>query len=142
MAAQTVRVVVFDTQIHAMFAPGGPVYEEARRSAQEVSMLAKLDVHSRTAQLAASIRIASETRVSRKTVGFYVRADAPHAYWVHEGTGPEIFPTTFPFMRLPAYPEMGPRGTAPRIYRKVVAGQEGQQYLTKNLRYVMSEVAL
>lgn len=136
-----VRVVVFEAAVDALFVPGGMVYDETRKSAQEVAFLARLDAPVRTGELAAGIRIASETRVSRKKVGFYVRSDARHSYWVHEGTGPTITPTTFPYMRLPAFPEMGPRGTAPRMYRKVVAGQVGQPFLTTNLRYVMAGVA-
>lgn len=135
------RVVVFESAVDNLHRPGGMIFEEAKSSAQEVAMLARLDAPVRTGELAAGIRIASETRLSRKKVGFYVRSDAPHSYWVHEGTGPTIVPTTFPYMRLPAFPEYGARGTAPRMYRKVVAGQVGQPFLTTNLRYVMAGVA-
>jgi hypothetical protein len=118
------------------------VYDEAREAAREVTFLAQLDAPERTGQLRRGIRMASETRTSRRKVGFYVRSDAPHSYWVHEGTGPQIYPSTFPYMRLPAFPEYGARGTAPRMYRKVVSGQVGQPFLTNNLRYVMAGVAL
>jgi hypothetical protein len=137
-----VRVVVFEQAVDNLHRPGGMIYDEMRQSAGEVAMLARLDAPVRTGELAARIRIASETRVSRKKVGFYVRSDAPHSYWVHEGTGPQIYPSTFPYMRLPAFPEYGARGTAPRMYRKVVSGQVGQPFLTNNLRYVMAGVAL
>jgi hypothetical protein len=136
------RVVVFESAVDALHQPGGMIYDEMRSAAREVAFLAKLDAPVRTGELAAGIRVASENRVSRKKVGFYVRADAPHSYWVHEGTGPQIYPSTFPYMRLPAFPEMGARGTAPRMYRKVVAGQVGQPFLTTNLRYVMAGVAI
>ena len=136
------RVVVFETAVDNLHRPGGMIYDEMRDAAREVSFLAKLDAPKRTGELAAGIRVASETRVSRKKVGFYVRSDAPHSYWVHEGTGPTITPTTFPYMRLPAFPEYGARGTAPRMYRRMVAGQVGQPFLTNNLRYVMAGVAI
>ena len=135
------RVIIFESAIDAMHVPGGMVYDEMRDAAREVTFLAQLDAPKRTGQLAAGIRMASERRASRKKVGFYVRSDAPHSFWVHEGTRDQITPTTFPYMRLPAFPEMGARGTAPRMYRKVVSGQVGQPFLTNNLRYVMAGVA-
>ena len=135
------RVIIFESAIDAMHQPGGMVYDEMRDAAREVTFLAQLDAPKRTGQLAAGIRMASERRASRKKVGFYVRSDAPHSFWVHEGTRDQITPTTFPYMRLPAFPEMGARGTAPRMYRKVVSGQVGQPFLTNNLRYVMAGVA-
>jgi hypothetical protein len=136
------RVIIFESAIDAMHQPGGMVYDEMRDAAREVTFLAQLDAPKRTGQLAAGIRMASERRASRKKVGFYVRSDAPHSFWVHEGTRDQITPTTFPYMRLPAFPEMGARGTAPRMYRKVVSGQVGQPFLTNNLRYVMAGVAI
>ena len=135
------RVIIFESAIDAMHQPGGMVYDEMHDAAREVTFLAQLDAPKRTGQLAAGIRMASERRASRKKVGFYVRSDAPHSFWVHEGTRDQITPTTFPYMRLPAFPEMGARGTSPRMYRKVVSGQVGQPFLTNNLRYVMAGVA-
>ena len=135
------RVVVFESAVDALHQPGGMIFDEMRSAAREVTGLAKLDAPVRTGELVAGIRMASETRLSRKKVGFYVRSDAPHSYWVHEGTGPTIVPTTFPYMRLPAFPEFGARGVNPKMYRKVVAGQVGQPFLTSNLRYVMAGVA-
>lgn len=135
-----IRIVVFDTAIHAMFQPGGMVYEEARESAQEIAFLARLDAPSRTGELAASIRIASERRASRTMVGFYVRADAPYAYYVHEGTS-DIFAGEMGYLLVPAYPEMGPRGVAPKVVRDSVAGQDSQPFLSTNLEYVMSRVS-
>lgn len=137
----TVRVVVYDAALDAMFVPGGMVYEEYRGNAQEVTFLSKLDAPKRTIQLANSIRMSSERRASRQRCGFIVRADAPYASSVHEGTYGPITPTTFPYMRLPAFPEYGARGTAPRMYRRAVAGQEANPFIMNNLRYVMSPVA-
>jgi hypothetical protein len=137
----TVRVVIFDHALDAMHAPGGMIYEEMRRNAREVAFLAKLDAPKRTGRLAASIRMSSETRTSRRRVGFVVRADAPHASWVHEGTYGPITPTTFPYMRVPAFPERGARGTSPSIFRREVAGQAAQPFMRNNLEYVMSPVA-
>jgi hypothetical protein len=136
------RVIVFESAVDALHQPGGMIFDEMRDAAREVAFLARLDAPKRTGELAAGIRIASETRVSRKKVGFYVRSDARHSFWVHEGTGPMIYPTTFPYMRLPAFPEFGARGTAPRMYRKVVQGQASQPFLTTNLRYVMAGVTI
>jgi hypothetical protein len=137
----TVRVVIFDHALDAMHAPGGMIYEEMRRNAREVAFLAKLDAPVRTGRLAASIRMSSEGRASRRKVSFVVRADALHAGWVHEGTYGPITPTTFPYMRGPAFPEYGERGTSPKIYRREVAGQSAQPFLMNNVRYVMSPVA-
>jgi hypothetical protein len=124
-----------------MFVPGGMVYEEYRDNAREVVFLSQLDAPKRTGELASSIRMSSERRASRKKCGFIVRADAPYSSWVHEGTYGPITPTTFPFMRLPAFPEWGDRGTAPRMYRRAVAGQQPNPFIMNNLRYVMSPVA-
>lgn len=137
----TVRVVIFDAVLDEMHAPGGMVYEEYRRNAREVAFLSKLDAPVRTGTLAASIRMSPEARASRRKVGFVVRADARHASWVHEGTYGPITPTTFPFMRVPRFPEMGPRGTSPKMYRKAVAGQSANPFLMNNVRYVMKPVA-
>jgi hypothetical protein len=132
-----IRIKVFETAIHAMFQPGGIVYEEARESA-------KLDAPSRTGELAASIRVSSERRATRKMVGFQVRADAPYAYWVHEGVDHPIHPQGL-FMIVPRFPEYGPRG--PRTLdnplmekRYEVEGQPSQPFLRQNLEYVMSRV--
>lgn len=135
----TVRIVVFETAIHAMFQPGGMVYEEARESAREVAFLGALDAPSRTGELAASIRIASERRASRTMVGYYVRADAPYAYYVHEGTD-DIY-ADGDYMLVPKFPEYGARGVSPKVQRTEVAGQEGQPFLRVNLEYVMSRVS-
>lgn len=137
----TVRLVIFDTALDAMHAPGGMVFEEYRRDAREVAFLGKLDAPVRTGTLQRSIRMSSETRAGRRKVGFIVRADARHASWVHEGTYGPITPTTFPYMRVPRFPEYGPRGTAPVMFRRVVSGQQANPFLAKNLRYVMSPVA-
>lgn len=135
----TVRIVIFETAIHAMFQPGGMVYEEAKESAQEVAFLAKLDAPKRTLELANSIRIASERRASRTMVGYYVRADAPYALYVHEGTD-DIKAAEGSYMLVPRWPEYGPRGVAPKVARDSVAGQPATPFLSNNLRYVMSRV--
>lgn len=137
----TVRLVIFDHVLDEMHAPGGMVYEEYRRNAREVAFLSKLDAPVRTGALAASIRMSSESRASRRKVSFVVRADALHAGWVHEGTYGPITPTTFPYMRLPRFPEIGPRGVGPRMYRKEVAGQSANPFMLNNLEYVMRPVA-
>lgn len=132
-----VRVVVFESTIHRMFQPGGMVYDEASSAAREVAFLARLDAPSRTGELAGSIRVASERRASRTTVGFYVRADAPYAYFVHEGTS-DIYSED---MSVPKYPEWGARGWSPRVIRDEVSGQASQPFLRINLEYVMSRVS-
>lgn len=132
---------MFEGALDAMFVPGGMVYDEYRENAREVVFLSQLDAPKRTGELASSIRMSSERRASRRKCGFIVRADAKHASWVHEGTYGPITPTTFPFMRLPAFPEYGARGTAPRMYRRAVAGQESNPFIMNNLRYVMGPVA-
>lgn len=139
-----VRVVIFDAPIDAMHQPGGMVYDEMRDAAREVAFLAKLDLasSSRTGDLARSIRMASERRASRRKVGFYVRADAPYAYWVHEGTRDVITSSrTGGLMSVPAYEMRGPKPHQPRVRRKAVKGQPGKQFLSNNLRYVMAGVA-
>ena len=60
---------------------------------------------------------------------------------MHEGTYGPITPNTFPYMRVPAFPEYGPRGSSPSIYRREVAGQSAQPFLMNNLEYVMAPVA-
>lgn len=135
----TVRIVIFETAIHAMFQPGGMVYEETKDAAREVKFLAELDAPSRTGELRASIRIASERRASRTMVGYYVRADAPYAYFVHEGTN-DIEAAEGSYMLVPRFPEYGPRGVSPKVKRDSVAGQEANPFLANNLRYVMAKV--
>lgn len=134
-----VRVVIFDAPIDAMHQPGGMVYDEFRDAAREVAFLAKLDEapHARTGAIVRGIRIASERRASRRKVGFYVRSDAAHSYWVHEGTRTPIT-SIRPggLMSVPAF-----KGSTMRVRRKEVRGQPGRPFLTNNLRYVMAGVA-
>lgn len=138
------RVVVFESQIDLMHQPGGIIHDEMRDAAREIAYLAKIDEapHARTGAIVKGIRVASETRVSRKKVGFYVRSDAAHSYWVHEGTRAAITPTMSRTMSVPAYEMRGPKPHEPRVRRKVVQGQPGRPFLTNNLRYVMAGVAI
>lgn len=135
------RVVVFETVVDAMHQPGGMVWDTMSDAASEVAFLARLDAPKRTGELAAGIRKASEKRASRRKVGFYVRSDAPHSFWVHEGTG-QIYAKSRKGMSVPAYRESGPRGVAPRVRRRSVRGQRANPFLTNNLRYVMAGVAI
>lgn len=121
-----IRVVIWEASIIQMHAPGGMVDRWTRKAAEETAALAKAVAPKRSGDLARSIRVWSETRTSRKVVGYYVRANVrtrpsphwkhatPYALYVHEGTqGPITANKRYPWLvkRSPTtgFPVPGPK---------------------------------
>ena len=127
------RVVIFETQIHRMFRPGGMVHREAKSAARDVARDARIFAPSRSGRLKRSIRVRSETRASRTVVGFYVSADAPWAYFVHEGTrghsGRQRIPKVRQATGLHGY-ELPDSKVSYRWYRR---GQKSNPFLMRSL---------
>lgn len=129
-----VQVTIFETQIHAMFRPGGEVHREMRNWARRTRRRAMSTAPRRKGTLANSIHVRSTTRATSPVVGFWVYSDADHAYWVHEGTQR----VSGKWMRIP-------KNTASKFsgselpddavkYRSSRAGQKAQPFLTRAMR--------
>jgi len=84
------RLVVYDSRIEGMAAPGGDIWEWIGDQCREVEGWAVLFCPVRTGRLKASIRM-DRRKLARGCVG-RVRATMPYASWVHDGTGPQVGP--------------------------------------------------
>jgi hypothetical protein len=79
------RLVVYDTRIETMAAPGGSIWEWVGDKCREVRAEAIAGAPMRTGYLKGSIRV-DRRKLVRGCVG-RVRATAYYASWVHDGTG-------------------------------------------------------
>lgn len=125
----SVRVVVYDSRIQAMSAPGGDVYRYAQGKARTTAATAKAFAPKRTGRLAASIR--TDTRTVRQGAVGRVRANAPYAIYVHEGTtGPITSPTGRLWVPVA-------RGAWRRRWMDSVSGQAANPFLSRALSVAM-----
>lgn len=141
------RVIIFEPVIDMWHQPGGMVNEEFRKASRETTRSAKVRAPKRTTELASSIRSRNQLG-GRKKVRFIVAADAPYAYYVHEGTGAygstgRIFiHSTRPggMMKVPVRREPGPRNVEPRKLRAFVEGQKSNPFLRDAAQEVFAPV--
>jgi hypothetical protein len=119
-----VFMVVYDSKITAMSAPGGMVHTYADWKCETVLVAAKALAPKRSGRLAGGIR-KDVRQTSRDRVVGRVRATARHSQWVHEGTRTPIVPVNGPYMRVPAF-----IGAAYRVNRVMVRGQAANPFLT------------
>jgi len=128
------RVVIYDTRLRAMNAPGGMVNEYVRHKTETTAIIARGAAPKRTGHLAASI----VTRVSispsaQGTIGT-VTAKASYAKFVHEGTrGPIIATHSKRGLWVPKV-----KGGFKREWRDSVRGQAAQPFLSASLEFVMA----
>ena len=142
MAVQ-VRVDLHQTAIrNFLYSPGGPVVRGVRGWAQEVRATAVVKAPKDTGELAGSSSVEMNT-LPGLVVGV-IRFSAPHAMWVHEGTGvygPRRRPIT---ARGRVMRFRGRRGGAGRnrgfTYTRSAQGQPGKPFLVTALRVVMVRV--
>lgn len=81
------RVVVFDAKLHNIISVGDG-YRWTKRQAHKVRAVAETKAPSRSGRLRASHGVQqNRNMLGQYQTGFYVYADAPHAAFVHEGTG-------------------------------------------------------
>jgi hypothetical protein len=127
-ASGEVVFVVYDTKIDAMNAPTGQVYRYVEHKTESSLRAAKLFAPKRTGRLAGGIRM-DVRQTSRDRVVGRVRSTRYYSQWVHEGTGPFIFPDG-DYLSLPAF-----RGAPPgrRIKRPFVHGQDANPFLANAL---------
>lgn len=147
---------IHDANIHAMHAPGGPVYNLIDDIGITAAELARLNVGKRTTKLMRSIRANRPSQNGGFSIAGLVYANAKHALWHHEGTD-TIFPKHGKYLAVPrqrqgggtnpsggelrkAYFAAGGRRTkAPKTYftTKSISGQSGNPYLREGLEDAM-----
>jgi hypothetical protein len=121
--------VVYDSKITAMNMPAGQVYRYVHFKTETSRDAAEMLAPKRTGSLAGGIRI-DVRQTSRDRVVGRVRSTRHYSRWVHEGTGPFIFPNDGDYLSLPAF-----RGAPPgrRIKRPFVHGQDANPFLANAL---------
>ena len=126
-----VRVVVYDSRISAMSLPGGDVYKYTKDKTTRAATYAQIFAPMRSGRLRASIR--TDVRgLTSGTVG-RVRATAWHSTWVHEGTGPLIYPDG-DFLWVPVA-----KHATKRRRREFVRGQTANPFLERALDAAMRD---
>lgn len=136
MAVRTsVYVKISDRRIMELGAPGRPVGRYIDRKGDTVERWAEIGCPKRSGALARSIE---RSRVVHRLHHTYVTvsADAGYARWVHNGTGPVIFPDG-EFLWVPRRWSITGANVG-RIRRPFVAGQAAQPFLRDALEFVMS----
>ena len=148
---------IHDANIHAMHAPGGPVYNLIDDIGVTAAELARLNVGKRTTKLMRSIRHNRPTQTGGFEIAGMVYANAKHALWHHEGTS-TIFPKHGKYLVIPKHRQGpgsnasggelrkayfaagGKRKKAPKTYftTKSISGQRGNPYLREGLETAMA----
>lgn len=125
--AGEVRVVVYDSRIQAMSAPGGMVYRYASDKGRKAAAYAKEEAPKRTRYLANNIR--HDTRTVRNGAVSRARSTAYYSTWVHEGTGD----VEGKAMWMPKW-----KGGTLRVWRYERAGQKANPFMLRGLRMSMA----
>jgi hypothetical protein len=125
-----VRVVVYDSRIQAMSAPGGQVFRYASEKTRRAAAFSKETAPKRTGHLAGTIR--HDTRTVRNGAVGRVRVGAPYATFVIHGTPSPIYPHG-DFLWVPKF-----HGSLYRVKRDSVAGQRANNFLERGLRASMA----
>lgn len=135
MARTEVYVRISDRRIMELGAPGRPVGRYVDRKGDGVERFAQIQAPKRSGALARSIhKHPVEWRGHRTTV--VISADAGYARWVHNGTGPVIYPNG-PFLWVPRRWSITGAKVG-RMRRAFVAGQRAQPFMTEALDFVMA----
>lgn len=140
--AVTVRVDLHRAQIHNfLYNPSGQVGRGVRRWSEQVRSLAVARAPKASGRLTSSSSVTMNTHPGL-VVGV-VEFSAPHALWVHEGTGifgPRGRPIRARAGRVMRFPT-GAGGRARRrgafTYTREVKGQRPRPYLVSALRLIM-----
>ena len=131
------RVDVFDSRIDGWYAPGGMVRAHARKIARRTVRYAKTEAPIRSGNLRRSIRDHVSRRGKRHVVGF-ARAHSGHAYYVHEGTGPQFGKRRLrgsPGPKSAGFWQPGMRTRWPTYHdsRVPLAGQDANDFLVRGM---------
>lgn len=119
---KTVRVRVDYAAIQGMFSSGGVIFVKMRDAAVVAKADARVKIHSRTGELAASLFY--RTRVLRNACGFDLGARARHGIFVNDGTATPIYPVHGTWLSVPRK-----KGSTKRTGRLWVRGQSAQHFL-------------
>lgn len=123
-----VTVVVYDSRITAMSMPGGMVFRYTERLTESTVSYAKAFAPKRTGRMAGQIR--KDVRPLRSGTVGRVRSPVPYSVYVHEGTGPFIYPKTGRYLSIP----QSRYSTGRRKLRPFVRGQEANPFLVRAMR--------
>lgn len=138
--ASEVRLVVYDTLIARMSLPGGAIFRWTRRRRELVEHLSIAFAPMRSGELKASINGTYNPRPGRFQVRMEVRASAPHALWVHEGTRGLDGRARIKPHPPNKYLRLSPGNGHPTLYRKSVRGQKANPFMRRALTQVMGSV--
>ena len=146
---------IHDANIHAMHAPGGPVYNLIDTVGITAAEFARLNVGKRTLKLMRSIQANHPSQNGGFKIASLVFANAKHALWHHEGTS-TIFPKKGRYLTIPrghessivsggtlrkAYFAAGGKRTKaakPYFTARSISGQRGNPYLRDGLQQAMA----
>jgi hypothetical protein len=128
--AGEVRVVVYDSRIQAMSAPGGMVFKYANEKARRAAAFGKEMAPKRTMRMANSIR--HDTRTVRNGAVGRVRVTVPYARYVIKGTDGPIFPDG-EFLWVPVAPRAVKRRRMPSV-----SGQSANNFMERALAASMA----
>jgi hypothetical protein len=133
-----VTVVVYDSKITAMNAPGGMVYRYADNKADATVRFAKAFAPKRSGRLAGGI--SKELRqTSKDRVVARIRSRARYSTWVHEGVPGLIYPKNGRYLSIPRTKAHPWNATGHgRILKPFVRGQTANPFLERALRAGMA----
>jgi len=129
--AGEVRVVVYDSRITAMGAPGGDVYNYTKNKTRRTAAYAQGFAPIRSGRLRGGIR--TDVRTLRNGTVGRVRSTARHSAWVHEGVDGLIYPHG-DYLWVPVS-----RGASKRRQRPFVRGQDANPFLERALTAAMRD---
>lgn len=135
MAVTSVKV--YPVAIQSMFVPGGQVHAFGRQLRRDVMFATRRAAPKRSGVLRRSIR-ADRVGTNQYGVRVNVKAWAPHAKWVNDGTTGPIFPSSSRALVLYAFPPLrtGIPGRYQRFqgaHKESVDGQRGQHFMAKGM---------
>lgn len=138
-SVRVARVDVFDSRVDLWYAPSGTVWQHARKVSRRVARYARREAPKRGGFLRRSIRAHTSRRGRRHVVGF-AQAHSGHAYWVHEGTGPQRTPRKMtglsPRRSSAGYWRPGMRKPWPKMVtgKGFIHGQDSNPYLVRGMQ--------
>lgn len=127
---------VFDAEVKRfLHSPGGSISKNMKKRGRAMEALAKQKVRSKTGQLAKSIKYDHEIRPRSQVVR--VKATAPHAKVVHEGTKPRLIEPNNPNGVL----RFVNKGVIVFAHKVLHPGNRPNPYLRNALYKVNSDIA-
>lgn len=135
MARTSVTVRISDSRIKLLGAPTNMVGRYVHRKGDTVERWAEIGCPTRSGALQASIGLGPVVWRGHRT-SVTISADAGYARWVHDGTGPFIYPHG-DYLSVPKFWSIT-GANVPRQKRAFVRGQDAQPFLRNALVFVMT----